>query len=82
MRNQALGTGLRARGSGEDTAVGTWGSRCDIGKGTDVGYPASEGKRAERARQDCEDPRSLEERKVGRERGVKTRSPKRVKAEL
>ena len=24
MRNQALGTGLRGSGLGEDTAVGTW----------------------------------------------------------
>lgn len=50
MRNQALGTGVRGSGLGEDAALGTRAPDGTRGTGTDVSSPAPEGKRSERDR--------------------------------
>lgn len=74
MRNQALGTGLRGSGLGED-AAGDPGCRRGLKKRERLSSPSLEEKQS-KSRPDCEDPRSLEER-VGTELGVKTRAPER-----
>lgn len=56
MRNQALGTGLRGSGLGED-AAGDPGCRRGLKKRERLSSPSLEEKQS-KSRPDCEDPRS------------------------